>query len=119
MGPDLYFDTNAPQTLRLQAREDGISIDQIILSPATGNFFATAPGALKNDIKIYAATQGPSVGGGPPPPPPPPPPPTVPTPWLQGEVGNVGTAGDASFDEASGTFTVKGAGADIWGTDDA
>jgi regulation of enolase protein 1 (concanavalin A-like superfamily) len=41
----------------------------------------------------------------------------LPTPWLNQDVGNTVQAGSASF--ASGTFTVQGAGADIWGTSDA
>jgi regulation of enolase protein 1 (concanavalin A-like superfamily) len=50
-------------------------------------------------------------------PPPPPPPSTLPTGWSDGDIGSVGSAGTASF--ASGTFTVTGDGADIWGTADA
>jgi phosphatidylserine/phosphatidylglycerophosphate/cardiolipin synthase-like enzyme/regulation of enolase protein 1 (concanavalin A-like superfamily) len=115
LGPDIYFDTTGPQTLRIQSREDGLSIDQIILSPSTGNFHRTSPGAFKNDIMIYAATQGSMAGGGPPPPPPS----TIPAPWVDADVGNVGTAGSATYDQATTTFTVKGAGADIWGTADA
>ena len=30
----MYFATTGPQTIRIQRREDGISIDQIVLSPA-------------------------------------------------------------------------------------
>jgi phosphatidylserine/phosphatidylglycerophosphate/cardiolipin synthase-like enzyme/regulation of enolase protein 1 (concanavalin A-like superfamily) len=114
LGPDIYFATSDPQTIRLQGREDGLSIDQIILSPATGSFPVTAPGALKNDATIYGATQG-----GNPPPPPPPPPPTVPAPWGHAEIGNVGAAGAAVLNEATSVFTVKGAGADVWGNADA
>jgi len=47
----IYFATTGPQTLRIQAREDGLSIDQIMLSPTT--FRQTAPGTLKNDTRIY------------------------------------------------------------------
>jgi hypothetical protein len=42
---------------------------------------------------------------------------TVPTPWGTGDVGAVGVTGSALFQD--GTFTVSGAGADIWGTTDA
>ncbi len=42
---------------------------------------------------------------------------TVPAVWSDGDVGSVGLAGSASF--ANGTFTVKGAGQQIWGTADA
>jgi regulation of enolase protein 1 (concanavalin A-like superfamily) len=41
----------------------------------------------------------------------------MPAPWTSQDVGNTGRPGSASF--ASGTFTVRGAGADIWGTADA
>ncbi len=51
------------------------------------------------------------------PPPPPPPPPSLPTPWTDQDIGATGIAGSASY--SSGTFTVAGAGADIWGTTDA
>ncbi|MEN3337115.1 MAG: hypothetical protein V7647_791 [Acidobacteriota bacterium] len=120
MGAPIYFDSSAPQTLRIQTREDGLSIDQIILSPASGFFFNSSPGALKNDATIYAATQGSFAGAvQPPPPPPPPPPATLPSPWLDGDIGNVGVSGSAAYDAPSTTYTVKGAGADIWGTADA
>ena len=45
-----------------------------------------------------------------------PPPLALPSPWESGDVGNVGAPGSASH--ANGTFTVKGAGADVWGTGD-
>ncbi|HVL69554.1 MAG TPA: hypothetical protein VM364_20010, partial [Vicinamibacterales bacterium] len=46
-GPVIYFATTGPQTLRVQRREDGISIDQIVLSPST--YLSSAPGAARND----------------------------------------------------------------------
>jgi YVTN family beta-propeller protein len=39
------------------------------------------------------------------------------TAWTDQDVGSVGLSGSSSF--ASGTYTVSGAGADIWGTTDA
>jgi hypothetical protein len=47
----------------------------------------------------------------------PPPPSALPAPWTAQDVGATGVAGTASA--AGGTFTVKGAGADVWGTADA
>jgi hypothetical protein len=47
----IYFATTGTQTLRIQQREDGLSIDQILLSPST--FRTTSPGLLKNDKTIY------------------------------------------------------------------
>jgi len=41
----------------------------------------------------------------------------LPSPWSAADIGDVGAAGSATF--AGGTFTVQGAGADIWGTADA
>jgi hypothetical protein len=57
MGPLIYFQSSGSQTLRVQPREDGLSIDQIVLSPST--YLNSAPGALKNDITIL-----PKQGGG-------------------------------------------------------
>jgi regulation of enolase protein 1 (concanavalin A-like superfamily) len=52
-------------------------------------------------------------------PPPPPPPPPLPSPWLNQDVGTAATIGIAGSASASnGVFTVKGAGADIWGATD-
>jgi hypothetical protein len=50
MGPVVYFATTGTQRIRIQPREDGVSIDQIVLSPAT--YLNAAPGALKNDSTI-------------------------------------------------------------------
>jgi glucose/arabinose dehydrogenase len=50
MGPTVYFATTGPQTLRVQQREDGVSIDQIVLSPVA--YLNASPGALKNDTTI-------------------------------------------------------------------
>jgi hypothetical protein len=38
------------QTIRVQTREDGVDIDQIVLSPVT--YFVNAPGARTNDVTI-------------------------------------------------------------------
>ncbi len=41
----------------------------------------------------------------------------LPPPWVDADIGSTGVAGSATY--ATGSFTVKGAGADIWGTADA
>ncbi|MBI3652031.1 MAG: IPT/TIG domain-containing protein [Acidobacteria bacterium] len=56
-GPLIYFQNAGTHTLRLQPREDGFSIDQILLSPQT--YLNSAPGALKNDTTILAKTGAP------------------------------------------------------------
>jgi regulation of enolase protein 1 (concanavalin A-like superfamily) len=43
---------------------------------------------------------------------------TLQSPWNHVDIGNTGYQGDAIFDGA-GTFTLRGSGADIWGTADA
>jgi phosphatidylserine/phosphatidylglycerophosphate/cardiolipin synthase-like enzyme len=50
LGPLVYFSATGPQTLRVQTREDGFAIDQIVLSPST--YLTVSPGALKNDTRI-------------------------------------------------------------------
>jgi regulation of enolase protein 1 (concanavalin A-like superfamily) len=47
---------------------------------------------------------------------PPPPPGPLPTPWSDTDVGSPAISGSASY--ANGVFTVNGAGADIYGTND-
>lgn len=53
MGPLVYFASDGAQRLRVQTREDGFSIDQIVLSPE--RYLTRAPGALKNDATILSA----------------------------------------------------------------
>ncbi|MFY9555359.1 MAG: PKD domain-containing protein, partial [Blastocatellia bacterium] len=56
MGPLIYFSSTGPQTLRVQVREDGLIIDQIVLSPET--YLSSAPGALTNDNTILSESSG-------------------------------------------------------------
>lgn len=50
LGPLVYFPTSGTQTIRVQLREDGLAIDQLVLSPQT--YLSSSPGALKNDNVI-------------------------------------------------------------------
>jgi len=50
LGPDLYFATIGSHTIRIQPREDGLSIDQIVLSSV--RYRTLAPGASKHDRTI-------------------------------------------------------------------
>lgn len=43
----------------------------------------------------------------------------LPAPWASRDIGDVGVAGTAVYSAADRTFTVQGAGDDIWGTADA
>jgi len=54
-GP-IYFETAGTQTIRVQVREDGLSIDQIVLGGAT--YLLASPGAARNDSTILERTGG-------------------------------------------------------------
>jgi hypothetical protein len=53
LGPAIYFATSGMQRIRVQVREDGLGIDQIVLSSV--HFTSSAPGAVKNDTTILPA----------------------------------------------------------------
>src|SRR4051812_23912116 len=55
MGPVIYFEKPGLQTVRVQGREDGIYIDQIVLSAV--KYLATPPGAPRADATILPRTQ--------------------------------------------------------------
>lgn len=57
---DVWFPTTGTHTIRVQTREDGAEIDQIVISPAT--YANSAPGGTSNDTTIVPK---PSGGGGP------------------------------------------------------
>ena len=52
LGPLVYFATSGTKTIRIQTREDGVSIDQVVLSPVA--YRTASPGRLKNDTVIVA-----------------------------------------------------------------
>jgi len=58
-GPLVRFATNGTHTIRIQTREDGFSIDQIVLS--SGKYLTAAPGSLKNDATILPACSTPPL----------------------------------------------------------
>ena len=60
-GPLIYFAASGTQTMRIQGREDGLSIDQIVLSATT--YLSAAPGAAKNDTTILSETTSPTASG--------------------------------------------------------
>jgi hypothetical protein len=68
LGTPVYFANSGTHTVRVQLREDGLSIDQLVLSRQA--FMNVAPGTTKNDGTILLEQGG---SGSPPPPPPPPP----------------------------------------------
>lgn len=56
LGPQIFFQSTGTQTIRIQVREDGFSIDQIVLSPSS--YLFNSPGALKGDNAILAQSGG-------------------------------------------------------------
>jgi HKD family nuclease len=52
----IYFETDGQHTIRIQRREDGISIDQIVLSRDV--YLSTSPGFAKDDGTVLAASPG-------------------------------------------------------------
>ena len=51
-GVNIYFATTGTHTIRVQQREDGAIVDQIVLSP--GTYLTTAPGARRDDTTIIS-----------------------------------------------------------------
>ena len=58
MGPTLTFATSGVQTIRIQTREDGVSIDQIVLSAR--KYLTASPGTMKNDTTTIGTTPAPA-----------------------------------------------------------
>ena len=56
--PSVLTFTEGSQTLRVQTREDGVEIDQIVLSPAS--YLTAAPGASDYDTALVAGVQSPT-----------------------------------------------------------
>jgi endonuclease/exonuclease/phosphatase family metal-dependent hydrolase len=54
--PTVEFSTAGTKTIRVQTREDGVEIDQIVLSPV--NYLALAPGGDRNDTTVLSASGG-------------------------------------------------------------
>ena len=52
LGPLVRFAASGPQVVRVQTREDGLSIDQIVLSPVA--YLTAAPGQRQNDTAVLA-----------------------------------------------------------------
>ena len=55
LGADIRFATGGLHTIRVQVREDGIGIDQIVLSAS--RYFRLPPGTLKNDGTILTKSR--------------------------------------------------------------
>jgi hypothetical protein len=58
LGPLVQFASSGRTRVRIQTREDGISIDQLVLSPRA--FLATAPGRTRDDATMLARAHDPA-----------------------------------------------------------
>lgn len=56
----LYFDATGDQTIRIQQREDGVRIDQVVISAA--RFQSSAPGAARRDATILPEISASATG---------------------------------------------------------
>jgi hypothetical protein len=54
------FASSAPQRIRIQTREDGVEVDQVVLSPMT--YFNEAPGSVTDDSVVVPITQSAAAG---------------------------------------------------------
>ena len=97
LGPQIFFQTSGTQTIRVQVREDGLSIDQIVLSPTT--YLNNSPGALKNDTTILPRSGPPS-----------------PAPTVSGVSPNNGPTTGGTAVTITGTGFQAGAGVTFGGT---
>jgi hypothetical protein len=50
LGPAIYFARTGTHTVRVQIRQDGVAVDQILLSPA--RYLTSSPGRLTNDTTV-------------------------------------------------------------------
>ena len=62
LGTVVYVASTGTHTMRIQVREDGLSLDQVVLSPAT--YLTSAPGATKNDGTILTGGGGGDTSSG-------------------------------------------------------
>ena len=53
---DVWFPTGGTHTIRVQAREDGVEFDQIVISPST--YATNPPGPVSMDSTILPSTKG-------------------------------------------------------------
>ena len=106
VGPDIYFATSGTHTLRIQQREDGTAIDQIVLSPDT--YVRAVPGAVRNDMTHLASSITGAV----------PAPTNIEAPWASSTVGVTGINGLARLDPATGVYSLYAGGGDIWAAAD-
>jgi hypothetical protein len=95
------FAQSGPQTMRIQTREDGVEIDQVVLSAV--KYMTQPPGPALNDTTILPATSGTTAPSEPTSPPPDEPtaPATTGTPYTGTPIAIPGTVQAAYFDNGA------------------
>ena len=115
LGPLVYFSRSGTHRIRVQVREDGLTIDQIKLVRAPTDT-TPAPGSPKDDGNIYPEQGVAPVDGAEEPPPPACG--ALPSGWSNQDIGAVTTVGQSCYSGSTQAFQISGSGADIWGTVD-
>jgi endonuclease/exonuclease/phosphatase family metal-dependent hydrolase len=85
----IRFAASGQHTIRVQTREDGVEVDQIVLSPVT--YLSASPGPISNDTTILSKTPTGETA-------PPPPPTSTSTPYKGTPFALPGTVTAADFD---------------------
>jgi regulation of enolase protein 1 (concanavalin A-like superfamily) len=93
-----------PQGMTLKAGCNAIDAGAILPNIDDGTFSGAAPDLGAFEYGAALPSYGPRRVG------------SLPAPWLDQDIGSVGLVGSANY--VNGTFTVRGAGADIWGSSD-
>jgi regulation of enolase protein 1 (concanavalin A-like superfamily) len=63
-GQLVMFSSSGPHTIRIQQREDGVSIDQVVLS--SGTYASVPPGTPKDDAHVLTQSSGAATTNAPP-----------------------------------------------------
>jgi hypothetical protein len=64
LGSDIYFASTGTHTLRIQQREDGLTVDQIVISPDA--YLIAPPGARRDDTTILSGSSPSTASNQPP-----------------------------------------------------
>jgi regulation of enolase protein 1 (concanavalin A-like superfamily) len=119
------YDLKLPNWLRLTragdvfsslVSSDGVSwtpVGSVTVPMASTVYIGISVASARYGVWATASFDHISVTPGPPDAPP------LPAGWAHADVGAVGAPGAASFSSGTSSFTVAGAGADVWGTADA
>jgi hypothetical protein len=92
----LWTSTTAPYHLSWETMPEGVHTLTAVATDNNGATTTSAPVSITVDSRMAAQ---------------------LPWYWVDGDIGDVGAGGSATY--GNGTFTLEGSGADVWGTADA